>query len=51
MTDCTSLRFALIVLQGTIDKKGSRIAFTRVEVKRERDDALVVTAIHTKFIG
>ncbi|KAH8082265.1 thioesterase family protein [Filobasidium floriforme] len=40
-----------MIIKGIIDKKGSRLAFTRVEIRRERDDALVITAIHTKFIG
>lgn len=41
----------LRVPQGIVDKLGSRLAFTRVEIRRERDDALIVTAIHTKFVG
>lgn len=40
-----------VIIKGIIDKLGRRMAFTRVEVRRERDDALVVTAIHTKFVG
>lgn len=41
----------LIEIRGIVDKLGSRLAFTRVEVRRIRGGELVVTAIHTKFVG
>jgi acyl-coenzyme A thioesterase PaaI-like protein len=40
-----------VVIKSVIDKKGSRLAFVRVEMKRERDDAIIITGLHTKFIG
>ncbi|KAJ9118429.1 hypothetical protein QFC24_006260 [Naganishia onofrii] len=40
-----------VEIRGIVDKLGGRIAFTRVEVRRVRDGELVVTAIHTKFVG
>ncbi|KAJ9091445.1 hypothetical protein QFC19_009085 [Naganishia cerealis] len=40
-----------VEVRGIVDKLGGRIAFTRVEVRRVDDGELVVTAIHTKFVG
>ena len=41
----------VLEVKGVVDKLGSRLAFTRVELRRLRDGELVVTAIHTKFVG
>lgn len=41
----------VVEVRGVVDRLGGRIAFTRVEVRRVRDGELVVTAIHTKFVG
>lgn len=41
----------VVEVKGVVDKLGSRIAFTRVELRRVADGELVVTAIHTKFVG
>ncbi|KAJ9091183.1 hypothetical protein QFC21_007304 [Naganishia friedmannii] len=42
----------VLEVKGVVDKLGGRIAFTRVEVRRVNGDGeLVVTAIHTKFVG
>lgn len=41
----------MVEVKGIVDRLGGRIAFTRVEVRKVEGGELVVTAIHTKFVG
>ncbi|KAJ9111774.1 hypothetical protein QFC22_006433 [Naganishia vaughanmartiniae] len=41
----------VVEVKGVVDRLGGRIAFTRVEVRKVDSGELVVTAIHTKFVG
>ncbi len=41
-----------VTIEGTIDKLGKRLAFTRVEIRnKSKGGEVVVVAVHTKFVG